>query len=60
MLGQGLLDAFEGADGLGIMGEAGPEAILPLARRSDSGLGVKAAMTRAGGDVPQGAYRLAA
>jgi hypothetical protein len=29
------------ADGAGLMGEAGPEAILPLTRGSDGELGVK-------------------
>ena len=53
-------EAFAFAHGLGIMGEAGPEAILPLARARSGELGVRAGMTRAGGDAPQGAYRLAA
>ena len=53
-------EAFAFARGLGIMGEDGPEAILPLARMSSGELGVLAAMTRVGGDVPLGAYRLAA
>ncbi len=34
-------EAFAFADGLGIMGEAGPEAILPLARARSGELGVK-------------------
>ena len=29
--------------GVGLMGEAGPEAIMPLARGADGGLGVRAA-----------------
>ena len=53
-------EAFAFAHGLGIMGEAGPEAILPLARARSGELGVRAGMTRAGGDAPQDAYRLAA
>ncbi len=35
-------EAFAFAHGLGIMGEAGPEAILPLARARSGELGVKA------------------
>jgi lambda family phage tail tape measure protein len=35
--------------GLGLMGEAGPEAILPLARGHDGSLGVK---TQGGGKAP--------
>lgn len=35
--------AFGTGSGLGIMGEAGPEAIMPLTRTSDGQLGVKAA-----------------
>ncbi len=53
-------EAFAFAHGLGIMGEAGPEAILPLARARSGELGVRAAMSRAGGDASQDAYRLAA
>jgi lambda family phage tail tape measure protein len=53
-------EAFAFAHGLGIMGEAGPEAILPLARARSGELGVRAMVTRAGGDAPQDAYRLAA
>ena len=53
-------EAFAFAHGLGIMGEAGPEAILPLARARSGELGVRAAMSRVGGDAPQDAYRLAA
>ena len=34
---------FPMADGLGLMGEAGPEAIMPLARGPDGKLGVRAA-----------------
>lgn len=33
--------------GLGLMGEAGPEAIMPLTRGSDGKLGVRAAEGRA-------------
>jgi lambda family phage tail tape measure protein len=32
---------FKAADGLGLMGEAGPEAIMPLSRMKDGALGVK-------------------
>ncbi len=53
-------EAFAFADGLGIMGEAGPEAILPLARARSGELGVRAMIGRIGGDAPQDAYRLAA
>lgn len=35
--------AFGTRSGLGVMGEAGPEAIMPLTRTSDGQLGVKAA-----------------
>lgn len=35
--------AFGTGSGLGVMGEAGPEAIMPLTRTSDGQLGVKAA-----------------
>ena len=35
--------AFGTGTGLGVMGEAGPEAIMPLTRTSDGQLGVKAA-----------------
>lgn len=41
--------AFPMRGGMGLMGEAGPEAIMPLARGSDGKLGVKAAGR--GGDV---------
>ena len=37
---------FPLADGIGLAGEAGPEAILPLARMGSGELGVKAAMAR--------------
>jgi len=37
--------AMRGA-GLGVMGEAGPEAILPLARGADGRLGVRAGGAR--------------
>lgn len=40
--------AFNHAGGLGVMGEAGPEAIMPLSRTSDGKLGVR--MAGAGGD----------
>ena len=45
-------EAFAFAHGLGVMGEAGPEAILPLARLASGELGVKALPPRAGGDAP--------
>ncbi|MGO2306146.1 MAG: phage tail tape measure protein, partial [Providencia sp.] len=45
---------FPFARGAGLMGEAGPEAILPLRRGANGKLGVVAANTRqAGGDVNQ-------
>ncbi len=50
--------AFAFAGGLGIMGEAAPKPSCRWRARSGE-LGVKAAMTRVGGDAPQGAYRLA-
>lgn len=34
--------AFSSANGLGVMGEAGPEAIMPLTRTSSGALGVRA------------------
>jgi phage-related minor tail protein len=37
---------FPLADGLGLAGEAGPEAVLPLTRMGSGELGVKAAITR--------------
>jgi phage-related minor tail protein len=40
--------AFQGAGGLGVMGEAGPEAILPLTRTSSGALGVTAVVNTAG------------
>lgn len=40
--------AFGMAGGVGVMGEAGPEAIMPLARASDGSLGVRAAGGGAG------------
>jgi len=40
--------SFPMRGGMGLMGEAGPEAIMPLARGADGKLGVKA---RGGGDV---------
>jgi len=39
--------AFATGSGLGVMGEAGPEAIMPLTRTSDGSLGVKAVSTTA-------------
>ena len=36
--------------GVGLMGEAGPEAILPLARGSDGRLGVRGGRRRRGGE----------
>ncbi len=49
---------FPLADGLGLAGEAGPEAVLPLTRMGSGELGVKAALTRlpeAGGSGPAAA-----
>ncbi len=40
---------FAFAKGAGVMGEAGPEAIMPLTRGSDGKLGVKA--SGSGGDI---------
>jgi phage-related minor tail protein len=40
-----------GARGLGLAGEAGPEAILPLARGADGSLGVAAQGSAAGANV---------
>lgn len=47
--------AFAHAGGLGLMGEAGPEAIMPLTRTADGSLGVKALAgggTGVAGSVP--------
>ncbi|MEI9698893.1 phage tail tape measure protein [Moellerella wisconsensis] len=44
---------FPFARGAGLMGEAGPEAILPLRRGIDGKLGVVAATGRSGGEVNQ-------
>jgi len=44
---------FPFARGAGLMGEAGPEAILPLRRGIDGKLGVVAASSRSGGEVNQ-------
>ncbi len=51
-------EAFAFANGLGIMGEAGPEAILPLARARSGELGVRAMIgnrSAAGGSAPAAA-----
>lgn len=40
--------AFQGSGGLGVMGEAGPEAILPLTRTSSGELGVSAVVNTSG------------
>jgi hypothetical protein len=51
-------EAFAFAHGLGIMGEAGPEAILPLARARSGELGVRAMIggrPEAGGSAPAAA-----
>ena len=42
---------FKFAKGTGLMGEAGPEAIMPLTRGSDGKLGVRAHGTSGGGSV---------
>ena len=42
---------FKFAQGTGLMGEAGPEAIMPLKRDSDGNLGVSAPATKQQGDV---------
>lgn len=44
---------FKFAKGTGMMGEAGPEAIMPLKRGADGSLGVR--VTDGGGGKPQGA-----
>ncbi|HEM6865071.1 TPA: phage tail tape measure protein [Providencia rettgeri] len=44
---------FPFARGAGLMGEAGPEAILPLRRGIDGKLGVVAASGRSGGEINQ-------
>lgn len=38
---------------MGVMGEAGPEAIMPLHRGSDGSLGIRAAFPSVGGDTGQ-------
>lgn len=38
---------------MGVMGEAGPEAIMPLHRGSDGSLGIRAAFPNVGGDTGQ-------
>ena len=43
--------AFKTRGGMGVMGEAGPEAIMPLRRGPDGKLGVAAAGGGGGGDV---------
>lgn len=40
--------AFAASNGLGVMGEAGPEAILPLTRTSSGALGVSAVVNTSG------------
>lgn len=42
---------FQHAGGLGVLGEAGPEAVMPLQRDSNGRLGVKAQGGGGGGDV---------
>jgi len=42
---------FKAAKGLGVMGEAGPEAIMPLTRDSDGVLGVRSSGNSGGGNV---------
>lgn len=43
--------AFGMAGGMGVMGEAGPEAIMPLTRGADGSLGVKAMGALSGGSL---------
>lgn len=38
---------------MGVMGEAGPEAIMPLHRGADGSLGIRAAFPNVGGDGGQ-------
>ena len=38
---------------MGVMGEAGPEAIMPLHRGADGSLGIRAAFPTVGGDTGQ-------
>ncbi len=40
---------------MGVMGEAGPEAIMPLHRGADGSLGIRAAFPNVGGDTGQAA-----
>ncbi|AUH50984.1 hypothetical protein CXB49_09260 [Chromobacterium sp. ATCC 53434] len=42
---------FAHAGGLGVLGEAGPEAVMPLTRGSDGRLGVRASGGSGGGDM---------
>jgi hypothetical protein len=42
---------FKFASGTGLMGEAGPEAIMPLKRDSNGNLGVRAGSNNSGGNV---------
>ena len=42
---------FPMADGMGLMGEAGPEAVMPLARTSDGSLGVKTTSSAETSDI---------
>ena len=43
--------AFAGGGSFGVMGEAGPEAVMPLQRGSDGSLGVRAVNGNEGGNV---------
>jgi len=50
--------AFRFASGAGIMGEDGPEAIIPLQRAADGSLGVKASGLNTGSNAPSGGVQV--
>jgi len=50
--------AFRFASGAGLMGEDGPEAIIPLQRASDGSLGVKASGLNTGSNAPSGGVQV--
>lgn len=49
---------FRFASGAGLMGEDGPEAIIPLQRAADGSLGVKASGLNSGSQVPSGGVQV--